>query len=78
MRCLVLKGKYRYSPFKDKAEGVCESGLMYELKNATLENHIPLGVSNEFIGKESEISVKKGTLVIYTSKENFEKHLTRE
>jgi thiamine pyrophosphokinase len=72
------KGRISVFSFKDKADGVYESGLMYELKNATLENHIPLGVSNEFIGKESEISVKKGTLIIYTSKENFEKHLTRD
>ena len=70
-------GRISVFSFKDKAEGVYEKGLLYELENASLENSIPLGVSNEFIGKDSEISVKSGTVLIYTSKENYEKHLTR-
>ncbi|MBQ9744653.1 MAG: thiamine diphosphokinase [Clostridia bacterium] len=77
--CFSSKAKGRISVFAygEKAEGVYEKGLFYTLDNATLDPFIPLGVSNEFIGKDSEISVKNGALLIYTSKENFENHLTK-
>lgn len=48
----------------DKSDGVCIKGLKYELENATLTNTFPIGVSNEFVDKESIISVKVGTLII--------------
>ncbi len=48
----------------DKSDGVCISGLKFKLENATLTNTFPIGVSNEFIGKESCISVKSGTLIV--------------
>ena len=48
--------------------GVTVSGLKYGLKNGTLKNTYALGVSNEFIGAKSEISVARGTLtVVYPS-----------
>lgn len=47
-----------------KSEGVYLKGLKYELENAVLENTYPLGVSNEFTGKESLVSVRKGTLLL--------------
>lgn len=53
----------------DKAEGVFLKGLKYKLENAVLSNTYPLGVSNEFIGEESSISVGNGTLVVVFSKE---------
>ena len=48
----------------DRAEGVSLRGLKYELEDAEVSNSFPIGVSNEFVGKKSEISVKKGTLLI--------------
>lgn len=48
----------------DKSSGVNLKGLKYELTNATLTNDFPIGVSNEFIGGESRIEVKNGTLLI--------------
>lgn len=48
----------------EKAEGVFEEGLKYALNNAVLRKEYPVGVSNEFIGKESRIAVKNGTLLL--------------
>ena len=70
-------GRISVFSFGDRAEAVYEKGFLYELDNATLFADMPLGVSNEFIGKESSISVENGTLLIYTSKENYDRHLTR-
>ncbi len=53
------------------ALGVTLSGLKYELRDAELTNDRPLGVSNQFIGKESIISVRDGTLIIIWQEENF-------
>ena len=46
------------------AKGVTINGLLYELIDADITPHFPVGVSNEFIGKESEIIVKDGILTI--------------
>ena len=70
------KGRISVFSFNDTALGVNEKGLLYSLEDATLENQIPLGVSNEFVGCDSEISVSDGTLLIYTSRQNYENHLT--
>ena len=47
-----------------EASGVTEKGLRYSLCDAVLTPSFPIGVSNEFIGEESEISVKNGKLLI--------------
>ena len=62
-----MKGDISVFSFDEKAEGVCEKGLLYTLDNAVLENSVPLGVSNSFTGQESVVSVSKGTLIIYFS-----------
>lgn len=49
--------------------GVYERGLKYPLTDATLRNTYPLGVSNEFTGVNSEISVREGTLIVIYPKD---------
>ncbi len=60
-----LKGDISVFSFDTVSEGVTETGLYYNFSNATVENTLITGVSNSFTGKESSVSVKKGTLIIY-------------
>ena len=46
------------------AKGVTIRGARYELENGTLTAGFPLGVSNHFLGKEAEISVANGSLLV--------------
>lgn len=58
------KGYISIFSHTDKSFGVNIIGLKYELKNAVLTNKFPLGVSNEFLQKQSLISVERGTLIL--------------
>ena len=51
------------------AGGVNERGLKYLLTDATLYNTDPVGISNEFTGAGSSISVRSGTLIIIYPRE---------
>lgn len=53
------------------AYGVYEKGLKYSLNNADVTCDFPVGVSNSFIGKGSEISVRDGSLYVVFPKEAF-------
>jgi len=55
--------------YSDKATGVCIKGLKYELDDHCLTNTFPIGVSNEFTGVGSVISVENGTLAIIFPRE---------
>ena len=48
---------------------ISEKGLLYELDKRTITQNYPLGVSNEFTGKEATITIHDGTALIIT-KEN--------
>ena len=58
------KGYLSVFSLTNESKGVTLNGFKYELTDSTLSNTFPLGVSNEFIGKDSEISVKEGSLLI--------------
>ena len=55
----------------DKSIGVEEKGLKYEISDAELTSSFPIGVSNEFLGQESLVSVKKGTLLLVMEQKNL-------
>lgn len=46
-----------------ETKGVTIKGLKYELEDAVLFNDFPIGVSNEFLGKEAQITVTDGELL---------------
>ena len=48
-----------------EARGVTIRGLLYPLEDHTMYSDVALGVSNEFVGEPSSISVADGTLVIH-------------
>lgn len=50
--------------WSERSTGVYLKNLKYELHDAVLTNSFPLGVSNEFIGKKSRITVECGTLLV--------------
>ena len=52
------------------AKGVAIRGLQYEVEDTTLTAGFPLGVSNHFVGRDAEISVKDGSLLILYDREN--------
>ena len=56
-----------------KAEGVTLRNVSFPVENGTLTNGVPIGVSNEFIGKPATISVDNGTLLVmwYAEKEHL-------
>ena len=51
----------------EKAEGVTITGMKYPLTDAKITNDYPIGISNEFIGEESRIEVKRGMLLLILS-----------
>lgn len=64
------KGYVSVFSHTDKCEGVYLRGLKYPLENAALTNSFPLGVSNEFLGTESEIIIGQGTAIVVFSLPN--------
>ena len=52
------------------ATGVTLRGLKYPLEDGTLSAGFPLGVSNHFTGRPSEISVKQGSLLVLWNSRN--------
>jgi len=58
------RGRISVFSLSERSEDVTISGLSYELSGAVLTAAIPLGVSNEFVGKPARISVGRGSLLI--------------
>lgn len=62
-----LEGYLSLFSLGEKAEGVTIRGMKYCLENATVTNDFPVGISNEFVGQEAEITVEKGELLCIIS-----------
>lgn len=52
------------------ARGVSIEGLQYTVQDTVLSAGFPLGVSNHFVGKQAEISVREGSLLVIYDREN--------
>ena len=62
-----LEGYLSLFSMTEVSRGVSIRGMKYELENAVIFNDFPVGISNEFVDEESEISVEDGTLVCMIS-----------
>ena len=60
-------GTFSVFAFGGRAEGVTLSGVKYPLGGVALTPDRPLGVSNEFIGKDAFLAVERGTLLLFYS-----------
>ncbi len=58
------KGYISVFSLTDESRGVRIENLKYTLEDATLHSYMPIGVSNEFMGKECHISVRDGVLLV--------------
>lgn len=59
-----MKGYFSAFSYSERSFGVTEKGFKYIINDVTLNNLTPTGLSNEFVGTESEISVRDGTLIL--------------
>ena len=46
------------------ATGVTIRGMKFDLEEGEMSGSFPVGVSNEFVGKEASVSVKEGSLIL--------------
>ena len=62
-----LEGILSLFSLGERCEGVTITGMKYCLKDAIITNDFPIGISNEFIGEEAEVSVARGELACFIS-----------
>ena len=53
---------------QDRCTGLSIHGAKYPLEDAELTNSFPLGISNEWVSDEAEISVRDGIVLVVLSK----------
>lgn len=74
-RGMIMKKEEQYGtyvslfPFTPRVEGLTLTGFKYPLDNAVLECYHSLGVSNEIVEAEAEISFRKGVLLVIESRD---------
>lgn len=63
-------GKYvSLIPYTQKVEGVTLEGFLYPLTDYTMERGNSLGISNEIIGQEAQVTVTDGILLVVESRD---------
>lgn len=62
-----LEGYLSLFSLERETGGVTIRNMKYTLENAVITNDFPVGISNEFIGEEAEITVENGALVCIIS-----------
>lgn len=70
----VLADKERYLSlfaFESEVREISLCGTKYPLKNATITNSFPIGVSNEFVDDIAELSWKEGYLLLMTCQKDM-------
>ena len=63
-----LEGYVSVFSLTDESRGVTIENLKYTLDKATLYSYLPIGVSNEFIGKKARITIEEGSLLVVYKK----------
>ena len=61
------KGYLSLFSIGEKASGVTIRNLKYEMQTGEITNSFPIGISNEFIGKRSSVTVEQGMLAVILS-----------
>lgn len=56
-------GLFSLFALQKQVTGVTIKGMKYPLNKAELTDAYPIGISNEFIGEEAEVTVEEGTLL---------------
>ncbi len=63
-------GLFSLFALQKQVTGVTIRGMKYPLDQAVLTDVYPIGISNEFIGEEAEVTVEEGTLLAVMQLEN--------
>ena len=64
-----LKGTLSLFSMVEESKGVTIRGMKYELEHASVRNDFPLGISNEIVAEQAEISLQTGTLLVLYTKD---------
>ncbi len=70
--CRLEKGRFQYVsllPLTDTVSGVTLTGFRYPLEEAVLRRRDSLGVSNELVAEEGEVSLRAGMLFVVESRD---------
>lgn len=61
------KGFFSLFAMEKEADDITIKGMKYPLNKAVVRDSFPIGVSNEFTGKEAEVTIGKGKVLIIES-----------
>lgn len=60
----TLRGYISVFSLTEESRGICIENLKYPVQDFTMKYNLTRGLSNEFLGKKSRISVEDGTLLV--------------